>query len=84
MYILGPAQRASTAVPAQPRANDARQTPDQPDSHTHTYEPIPSTIQKIQTMRDRHIVNRLFAAEEGRLEQLMETLDHNVTVIDLR
>jgi hypothetical protein len=30
------------------------------------------------------IVNRLFAAEEGRLEELMKTLDHNVTVIDPR
>jgi hypothetical protein len=30
------------------------------------------------------IVNRLFAAEEGRREELMKTLDHNVTVIDPR
>src|SRR5882724_5894651 len=30
------------------------------------------------------LVNRLFAAEEGRLEELMKTLDQNVTVIDPR
>jgi hypothetical protein len=30
------------------------------------------------------LVNRLFAAEEGRLEELMKILDQNVTVIDPR
>lgn len=30
------------------------------------------------------VVNRLFAAEEGRLEELVQILDHNVTVIDPR
>jgi len=30
------------------------------------------------------LANRLFAAEEGRLEELMKTLDQNVTVIDPR
>jgi hypothetical protein len=30
------------------------------------------------------LVNRLFAAEEGRLEELTKTLDQNVTVIDPR
>lgn len=28
------------------------------------------------------VVNRLFAAEDGRLEELVQILDHNVTVID--
>lgn len=30
------------------------------------------------------VVNRLFAAEEGRLEELVRILDHNITVIDPR